>query len=368
MVAVSQRYEELHPGVRIHWDKRTLDEFGHKPIDTLIQDFDLIVIDHPWAGFCFRRNLVCDQKKFFTGEQWNELEKNCVGASFESYVFNDQLLAIPIDVAAPVPSWRPDLIDKNDLYVPGTWDELITLADRKHVVMPGFGADLFLNWLMLLHALDALPFENTETIAEKEKAIEAASLLKRLAEPMPGEITAWNPIMIAELMTRYDRFAYCPFAYSYSNSRPSFVSKPLQYGNLIQLYGKPLRSILGGTGISISSGCKETALALDFSLYCASAEVQSQIYTYAGGQPARKEAWHDYGLMSFTGGFFCNSLLSHKNALIRPRYDGYVPLQEKAGASLQQFILGEISQNRMWETIGTYYRESRGYKTDHYKT
>ena len=53
LVAVSQRYEELHPGVRIHWDKRTLDEFGHKPIDQLIHDFDLIVIDHPWAGFCF---------------------------------------------------------------------------------------------------------------------------------------------------------------------------------------------------------------------------------------------------------------------------------------------------------------------------
>ena len=361
LVAVSQRYEELHPGVRIHWDKRTLDEFGHKPIDQLIHDFDLIVIDHPWAGFCFSRNIVCDQKKFLSTAQWNELDQSCVGASFKSYVFDDRLLAIPIDMATPVPSWRPDLMEKNELQLPCTWEELIALADKKFVVMPGFGADLFLNWLMLLHALDARPFANAETIAEKEKAIEAALLLKRLAEPMPKEITNWNPIVIAELMTRQDSFAYCPFAYSYGNyARPSFVNKPLQYGNLIQLNGKPLRSILGGTGIAISSGCKEKELAFDFSLYCAGEAVQSQIYTYAGGQPVRKEAWQSEALTTFTGGFFRDSYLSHENALVRPRYDGYVPLQEKAGVPLQQFILGEISNDRLWEMIEGCYRESNG--------
>ena len=60
LVATAQRYEETHRGVRIHWHKRTLDEFGHAPIDVLAQKFDLIVIDHPWAGFCFEKNLVLD--------------------------------------------------------------------------------------------------------------------------------------------------------------------------------------------------------------------------------------------------------------------------------------------------------------------
>lgn len=349
----------MHPGVRIHWDKRTLDEFGHKPIDQLINDYDLIVIDHPWAGFCFERNLVLDIKPLLTTHQWNDLEQNCVGISFQSYVFEGKLLALPIDMATPVPSWRPDLIDKNDLQLPVTWDDLIALADKGHAIMPAFGADLFLNWLMLLHALDAHPFESPDAIAEKEKAIEAMNLLKRLAEPMPHEIVNWNPIIIAELMTRHDKFAYCPFAYSYGNySRASFVDKPLEYGNLVQLNGKPLRSILGGTGISISSCCKEIELALDFSLYCASAQVQSGLYTYAGGQPARKEAWLSEELIPFTGGFFSDSYLSHKNALVRPRYNGYVLLQEKAGVPLQQFIMGDISQNKTWDFIRQYYHKN----------
>jgi multiple sugar transport system substrate-binding protein len=337
-----------------------LDEFGHKPIDQLIRDFDLIVIDHPWAGFCFKRNLVYDLKTLLKTQQWEDLEQNCIGLSFKSYLFENQLLAIPIDAATPVPSWRPDLMEQNGFSLPSSWDELIMLADKKRVVMPGFDADLFLNWLMFLYALDAHPFDSMQDIADKGKGIEAASLLKRLAASMPKEIVNWNPIMIAELMTRENRFVYCPFAYSYNNySRPSFVSNPLQYGNLISLNDKPLRSILGGTGISISSNCNDVDLAIDFSVYCASAISQSNLYTYAGGQPVRREAWRNDDLKPFVGNFFQDTYFSHQNALVRPRYDGFVNLQKNAGVSLQQFIIGEISENKMWDSIADYYHKSR---------
>ncbi len=43
-------------GIRIHWQKRTLDEFSYALIDVLATRFNLIVIDHPWAEFCFERN------------------------------------------------------------------------------------------------------------------------------------------------------------------------------------------------------------------------------------------------------------------------------------------------------------------------
>ncbi|MBX6360729.1 MAG: extracellular solute-binding protein [Acidobacterium ailaaui] len=359
MVAVAQRYEELHPGIRIHWEKRTLDEFGHKPVDQLIHDFDLIVIDHPWAGFCFTQCLVFDLKKLLSQEQLKDLQQNCIGLSFESYLYGDKLLAIPIDTAAPVPSWRPDIFEREGFPLPETWDELVALSDKKQVVMPGFDADLFLNWMMLLYALDAHPFEHEDHFAEREGGMEAAFLLKRLAEPMPKEIIHWNPIFIAELMTQSDHIAYCPFAYSYNNySRPSFVNNPLRYGNLIAMDGKPLRSILGGAGIAISSGCKEIEIAVDFSLYCASAAIQSGIYTYSGGQPVRKEAWEDDQLKQFTGGFFEDTYLTHQNALIRPRYNGFVNFQKKAGLLLQQFIMGEISGNKMWESLEKNYYES----------
>ena len=75
LVATAQRYEETHSGIRIHWQKRTLDEFGHAPIDVLAQKFDLIVIDHPWSGFCFEKNLVHDLKPLVPTAAMAELEK-----------------------------------------------------------------------------------------------------------------------------------------------------------------------------------------------------------------------------------------------------------------------------------------------------
>lgn len=360
LVAVSQRYEELHPGVRIRWDKRTLDEFGHKPIDQLASDYDFIVIDHPWAGYCFDQNLVLDLRNLLSDEMYNQLDQHTIGPSFSSYLYNDRLLAVPIDAATPAPSWRQDLMDREGLLPPETWNDLIALADKKRVIMPGFGADLFLNWLMLLHALDAQPFEAEEMMADQEQSLEAMAMLKRLAESMPDEIFHWNPIKVAERMTSTDHYSYCAFAYSYGNySRPSFVNCPLKYGNLVKLNGQPLRSILGGTGMAITTGCQEVSLAVDFAVYCASAYTQSNIYTYAGGQPVRQEAWQNSDLNAFVGGFFADSYDTHQNAILRPRYNGYVAFQEQAGIPLQQYIRGELSIDKAWDEIEKMYRLSR---------
>ena len=84
-------------------------------------------------------------------------------------------------------------------------------------VMPGFAADLFLNWSMLVEALGERVYANETEIVDEEVGSAALRLLKELARHMPDDIYEWNPIRIAERMTRSDEFAYCPFAYSYSN-------------------------------------------------------------------------------------------------------------------------------------------------------
>jgi len=37
LLAVSQRFSELHPGVEINWTKRTLQEFADYPIEKLTE-------------------------------------------------------------------------------------------------------------------------------------------------------------------------------------------------------------------------------------------------------------------------------------------------------------------------------------------
>jgi multiple sugar transport system substrate-binding protein len=362
LVATAQRYEETHPGVRIHWQKRTLDEFGHAPVDLLAQEFDLIVIDHPWAGFCFEKNLVHDLKPLLPAAAVTGLEENSVGRAFHSYVWRDKILALPIDAAAPAPSWRPDLLELAGLPPPQTWAEAVALAYRRLAVTPGFNADLFLHFVMLLAGLGATPCADLETIAPREIMRQAAEMLGELMAPMPREIFAMNPIQIAERMTTTDDFAWNAFAYTYNNyARPGFAPKQLRFGNLVSLRpgGPRLRGVLGGTGIAVSSNCRNVTAAVDYALFTANGDTQKTIYVLAGGQPSHRAAWDDAFADQLCGGFFSGTRAAQEEAIVRPRYSGYVALQTDGGNMLQEHLRDGRSLDSTLEKLDELYRESR---------
>jgi multiple sugar transport system substrate-binding protein len=362
LVAVSQRYEETHPGVRIRWEKRSLDEFGHAPIDELASRFDLIVIDHPWAGFAFEKNLVRDLKPLLPPAVLTDCARNSIGATFESYCYAGHLLALPIDAAVPAPSYRADLLEQAGVSVPATWREAVALARRKLAVIPAFNADLFLHFLMLVKALGAEPCSDPETIAPREVMQRAVELLRELTEPMPPEIFDWNPIQIAERMTATDQFAWNAFAYTYNNyARPGFARHRLSFGRVISLEpdGPPLRGAVGGTGIAISSHCKWPEVALDYACVLASATVQKTLYLNAGGQPSHCVVWDDASADTLCGGFFRATRTAQEEAFVRPRYSAYVPLQTRGGNALQETLRDGCAPEPVLEKLDALYRESR---------
>lgn len=362
LVATAQRYEETHPGIRIRWEKRTLDEFGHAPIDRLAQKFDLIVIDHPWAGFAFEKNLVRDLKPLLPPAVLDDCSQNSIGSSFASYDYGGRLLALPIDAATPAPSWRPDLLERAGAPAPATWAEAVGLARRKLAVMPAFDADLFLHFLMLVKALGASPCAEAERIAPPGIMSEALDLLRELTGPMPREIFDWNPIQVAERMTTTDDFAWNAFAYTYNNyARDGFAPARLRFGNLISLApkGPRLTSVLGGTGIAISTHCSQVETALDYTCFVANGTTQRTLYVNAGGQPSHRAAWEDPAADALCGGFFSDTRATQEEAFVRPRYSGYVPLQTKAGKALQEALRDGRGAKPVLEKLDTLYRESR---------
>ena len=362
LVATGQRYEELHPGIRVRWEKRTLDEFGHMSIDQLAPKFDLIVIDHPWAGFAFERNLVHDLKPLLPWKAFNDWAQNSIGATFESYLYEGRMLALPIDAATPAPSWRPDLLERAGTTPPTTWNEAVALARRKMAVIPGFNADVFLHFLMLLKALGSDPCSNPGQLAAREDMRTAMGLLRELTEPMPREIFDWNPIQVAERMSKSDNFAWNAFAYTYNNyARAGFGHAQLRFGNLISLEprGPRLRSVLGGTGIAVSAQCCNPEVALDYASFIADATVQKTIYVKAGGQPSHRSAWTDSSADSLCGGFFSGTKTTQEEAFVRPRYSGYVPLQTTGGSALQETLRDGRDTEAVLDKLDELYRASR---------
>ena len=163
-------------------------------------------------------------------------------------------------------------------------------------------------------------------------------------------------------MTTTDDFAWNAFAYTYNNyARPGFAPKPLHFGDLLSLKpgARRLRSVLGGTGIAVSAGCKHVATAVDYALFTASGNIQKTIYVYAGGQPSHRAAWDDGFANQLCGGFLNATRVAQEEAIVRPRYSGYVALQTDGGNVLQSYLRDGGSLDATLEKLDSLYRESR---------
>lgn len=360
LVACSQRYAELHPEISITWRKRTLQEFADFPIEKLVNDYDLLIIDHPWVGCAAATKCVLSLDEYLENEYLKDQLKYSVGYSHLSYQYEGHQWALAIDAATPVASCRKDLLEINHARVPENWDELITMAEKGRVAVPAIPIDLLMNFYMFCIALGKEPFTNEDEVIEQTIGSDALGLMKDLWSRVDKKMFSCNPIAIAELMTTTDEFWYCPFAYGYSNySRRGYARSLLHYTDLISMGTvSKLRSTLGGTGLSVSSFSKYKKEALQFAEWIVSPAIQSTLYVYSGGQPGHRQAWEDEAVNQHTDGYFKNTLPALDRAFIRPRYNGYLHFQDEAGKPIQQFLQYGGNAQSVLEQINQLYRTS----------
>ena len=361
LVATAQRFEELYPGVEIRWEKRSLHDFGHAGLSPLAQEYDLLIVDHPMMGAARGSGTLLDLGRLVDRSFIDELRLDSVGRSYESYVYEGRLLALPIDAAAPTASYRPDLLDRLGLQMPRTWDEVLDRARKKLVVMPGFHADVFLNFMSLYFSRTTDDPGSSLELNDSETARQCLDELRELAGYMPDVVYEWNPISVYEQMAATDQYAYCPFAFSYSNySRAGFAKNPIVFAAPVLLSsGVPLSTVLGGTGIAISAGCGAVEAAVRYARHLAGAEWQRTLYGLSGGQPARLSAWCDETLNLISHRFFERTLETMKRAYVRPRHSGYIEFQEKAGVPIVQYLRSGGSSANVLEELKALWRQSQ---------
>ena len=359
LLAASQRYEELHPEVQIQWKKRTLQEFADFPIEKLTADYDLLIIDHPWVGTAAATGCVLPLEKYLDKEYLSNQLANSVGGSHESYNYEGSQWALAIDAATPAASYRADLLEKNGVTVPQTWEEVIALAQKGKVAVPAIPIDLLMNFYSFCIACGTVPFANKEEVVDAETGIVAIRTMQQLYSLVDRKLFDCNPIAVAELMSSTDDFWCCPFAYGYSNySRAGFAKKLLHYTNVVSVNGNKLRTTIGGTGLAVSASSALKNIAADFAAWVVSEEIQKTIYVQHGGQPGHLQAWLSPEANSIANGFFSNVLPVMQNGYIRPRYHGYLYFQDHAGLPLQQCLMGKAEPGEVLKAMNVIYKKS----------
>ncbi|MEO8657210.1 MAG: carbohydrate ABC transporter substrate-binding protein [Bryobacteraceae bacterium] len=360
MLATAQRFSELHPAIEIRWEKRSLQQFADSPIEKLAERYDLLVIDHPFAGYAATHDVLLPFDAHVPPEFLAAQMSNSVGVSHPSYTYGGHQWCLATDAATPVCGYRPDLLTQAGVQLPSDWGQLMDLARRGLVVLPAIPIDTLMNFYMMCVALGEEPFQTETAVVGETVGAEALRLLRELIHACPPDCLRRNPIATWDLLANTDQAALCPFAYGYSNyGRCGYGRHLLSYTNLVSLNGRPLRSTLGGAGVAVSSRCRNIEAAMAYCQYVASPECQSTVYFDSGGQPGHRAAWLDLEVNRRSNSFFLDTLPTLDNAYLRPRYDGYLDFQDHASPLVHRYLTENIEASRLLDTMNEIYLSSR---------
>jgi multiple sugar transport system substrate-binding protein len=236
----------------------------------------------------------------------------------------------------------------------------LELARLGHVVLPMIPVDALMSFYMLCLALGEEPFASGHEVVSPATASAALEALRELVDCCESACLDRNPIRTYEAMVARDDLVYCPFAYGYSAyAQPAYADPPLKFGGLVAFDGRRLRSTLGGTGLAISGRCRNTDLPVSYAQFVASPDFQRGLYARAGGQPGHRGAWLDPVVNAGTGDFYRDTLPTLDEAYLRPRYDGYIFFQDRAGEVVHTYLRDGGDPRLALVDMNRHYRESR---------
>jgi multiple sugar transport system substrate-binding protein len=348
MVATAAAYTRSHPDVRIVWETRSLKDFGDYPIERLAERYDLILVDHPFAGTAASTRCLLPVDDHVAADFLADQEAGSVGPSYASYLYAGHLWALPVDAAGQVSALRPDLLGRPE---PKTWEEVIDLAgyqratDKPLVAIPLVPTDAVLSFFSICASLGSPPLSGSSGVVGRPVGEEALAILKRLAALAHPASLGWNPIRTLDRMSETDEIAYAPLLFGYSNyARPGFRHHLIRFTNVPRDgYGLPQGAVLGGVGLAVSARSANPREAFAYTRFVADPRTQRTTYFEAGGQPGHRSAWTDEAVNAAANGFFLDTLETLDHAYLRPTDASYPTFQEEAGSIIHACLRGSLS-------------------------
>jgi len=360
-MAGASEYEKCNPGLRVHWDRRSLREFGEAPIEQYIGQYDLIVVDHPFVGFAAAHHVLLNLGPLLNQATKLQFQRDSVGPSWPSYGYKGGLWALPIDAATQVACYRPDLFEQLELTPPASFEDVLLLGTQarkmdKFIIVPACPTDAISLFFTLSASLGHPIEEEAEPFVATPMGREVLERLHALISTAHPKSVDWNPIQVYDFMTSESSAIYCPYGFGYSNYSRAGSAVTLRFTNAPKLISKThAATMLGGTGVAVSAESNHPMEAVAYAKWLASPEHQRGTYFHEGGQPASLAAWTDPDADSAAGGFFSGTLRTLQAAYVRPRFDGFVRFFEAAGIEINRCLRREISDAELIERLNLRY-------------
>jgi multiple sugar transport system substrate-binding protein len=361
MAATAQRFNELHPGIKIVWEKHSLKTFEESPVALLAADYDLMVLDHPCISKAVPSGALLPLDEHLPAAFLADQATHHVGLSHVSYQSAGHQWALAIDAATPIAFWRADLLARHDMTVPKTWEEVLALARLGCVEVPAAPINCLMNFYTLCLSVGEEPFVSPDKFVSRTVGLAALAQLQELLALCDPNCWNRNPIASHDLVSSAanEKLLYCPLAYGYSNyARTGYADRPLDSGETPLLAGRPLRTTLGGAGLGVSALRKHRRETLAYAEFVASGPTQRTLYTQSGGQPGHRSAWLDTDNNRFTRDYFSRTLPVLDRAYLRPQFPGYMNFQKHGALVLHEALRGNLTAKDALTQLDHLYRDS----------
>jgi multiple sugar transport system substrate-binding protein len=345
------------PQPQVSWDRQALADFEARPIATLAQSYDLMIIDHPGLGAAIAAHALQPLDLLVPADQLAAWQAGSAGPTWASYTVADrtganQQWAVPIDAATQVSVLRPDLAGT----APRDWAEVPAVARRHRTALCLGGPHAFLTLLAM--CASARPGPPAGPLLDPDGAAAAIEILRAVWRAADQEISAGDPVTVHEAMSADTGLAYCPLAYGYASyARPEPGHHALAWADAPGFGSARPGTVLGGTGLAVSAPRRpDPAEVLRFLTAFLAADVQAGLVPAHGGQPALAAAWDSPVVDQAWGRYYSSTRRSLGAAWVRPRADGWIPLQDQASALVRAAIKGEVSAAETIKQINARYR------------
>ncbi|UQX89749.1 hypothetical protein M6D93_07045 [Jatrophihabitans telluris] len=365
---------------RVDWDVQSLADFEAHPLDELARTYDLLVVDHPGLGAGIVRGAILALDEVFSTEELAAWQGQSVPPTWQGYRLGGRQWAIPIDAATQVSMFRADRLADP----PARWDGIAAVS-RYAATALCLGGPHALLTLLACCADSAEPRPSLLPVVRAEAALE---LLQSLWPMVDRSVSLGDPIGVHEAIAA-GVLDYCPLAYGYAAyARPEPGRAELAFADAPSWLGSRPGSVLGGTGLAVAArpadgdddgdrgnrgnrggdgncgggGERRERIRRWIRAFLAE-DVQTGLVPAHGGQPASAAVWNSPGVGGASGGYYSHTLRSLTSAWIRPRYDGWIDVQDEGSAIVRDCIVGARDPRAAVAQINRLHDRRRGSDT-----
>ncbi|WJL97018.1 extracellular solute-binding protein [Microbacterium sp. ET2] len=344
VAASADAYRAVAPDVEVRWEQRSLQSFADQALEDLVEQYDLLVIDHPHIPRAAEHGLFARLDGTGHDDELAVLATQSVGASHASYSHNGGQYGLATDAAAQVSAYRPDLLPEP----PRDWTGVLALAEQGRVLWPYKPVDSFSSLVTVASGNGEEPMRSPGVFLSADALAEAMETLRRLASLVPKNNSTWNPILAADALSTSNRYAYVPLMFGYTNySRAGFRPNRVKYTDIPESRNGVNGALLGGAGIAVSARTKNLEQAIAYAFWLDSAEVQEGIYYDAGGQPGNTVAWESDRTNADSLDFFRDTRATLEGAYLRPRSVHYIELQNALSEFVTEALIGRLTDEQL---------------------